>query len=78
MRQTFQHRRTAMPKFLVSIARDVAKREVLEVSADSPEEARWIALSSCDAWMDVESSAVIVTSAAPLDDRKSSALRTAA
>lgn len=52
-----------MPKFLVSIVRDVARREVLEVSADSAEEARWIALSSCDAWMEVESGAVTVTPA---------------
>ncbi|WP_043744876.1 hypothetical protein [Paramagnetospirillum magneticum] len=52
-----------MPKFLVSIARDVAKPEVLEVTADNADEARWIALSSCDAWMDVDAGAVAVTRA---------------
>ncbi|ARJ65067.1 hypothetical protein WV31_05020 [Magnetospirillum sp. ME-1] len=49
-----------MPKFLVSIVRGVARREVLEVSADSADEARWIALSSCDAWMDLDNGAVTV------------------
>lgn len=49
-----------MPKFLVSIVRSVARREVLEVSADTAEEARWIALSSCDAWMELDNGAVTV------------------
>ncbi|CUW41220.1 conserved protein of unknown function [Magnetospirillum sp. XM-1] len=52
-----------MPKFHVSMVRGVARREVLEVSADTAEEARWIALSSCDAWMDLDNDAVTVTPA---------------
>lgn len=67
-----------MPKFLVSIARDVAKRDVLEVSADSPEEARWIALSSCDAWMSLDADAVIVTPVTTPEPHKFSALKSAA
>ena len=63
-----------MPKFLVSIARETAKREVLEVSAESADEARWIALSSCDAWMELDAGAVIVTPATSKDR----ALRSAA
>lgn len=63
-----------MPKFLVSITRDVARRDILEVTADSPDEARWIALSTSDAWM----GAVTVTPVAtPVDDRLS-ALKSAA
>lgn len=50
-----------MPKFLVSIARSPAKRDVLEVRAADADEARWIALSSCDAWMDLDAGAVMVT-----------------
>lgn len=67
-----------MPKFLVSIARDVAKRDLLEVSADSLEEARWIALSSCDAWMGIDVAAVTVTPVVVPADRKASALKSAA
>lgn len=67
-----------MPKFLVSIARGVAKRDVLEVAADSPEEARWIALSSCDAWMGVDVGAVTVTPVTAPDNRKASAFKSAA
>lgn len=57
-----------MPKYLVSIARSPAKREVLEVSAADADEARWLALSSCDAWMDADAGAVMVT---PVVDRPS-------
>lgn len=67
-----------MPKFLVSIAREVARRDILEVTADSPDEARWIALSSCDAWMDVDTGAVTVTPVAPPVDDTLSALKSAA
>lgn len=67
-----------MPKFHVSIVRGVARREVLEVSADTAEEARWIALSSCDAWMELENGAVSVTPAAEGAASKVVALRSAA
>lgn len=64
-----------MPKFLVSIVRSVARREVLEVSADTAEEARWIALSSCDAWMELDDGAVTVE---PVTASKVVTLRSAA
>lgn len=67
-----------MPKFLVSITRDVARRDILEVTADSPDEARWIALSSSDAWMGVDMGAVTVTPVAPPVDDTLSALKSAA
>jgi hypothetical protein len=67
-----------MPKFLVSIVRSVARREVLEVSADTAEEARWIALSSCDAWMELDDGAVTVTPAADGAASKVVTLRSAA
>lgn len=67
-----------MPKFLVSITRDVARPDILEVTADSPDEARWVALSSCDAWMGVDMGAVTVTPVATPADDKLSALRSAA
>jgi hypothetical protein len=67
-----------MPKFLVSIARDVAKRDAIEVTADSPEEAQWIALSSCDAWMDVDAGAITVTPAATAAAHQGSGLKSAA
>lgn len=47
-----------MPKFQVSIARELAKPEILTISADSAEEACWLALSSTGAWKGVEVSAV--------------------
>lgn len=67
-----------MPKFLVSIARNVAKPEVLEVTADNADEARWIALSSCDAWMDADAGAVTVTTADVSADHGAPSLRSAA
>ncbi|KIM00749.1 hypothetical protein CCC_01743 [Paramagnetospirillum magnetotacticum MS-1] len=67
-----------MPKFLVSIARNVAKRDVLEVSAESADEARWIAASSCDAWMDAELGEITVMPAPIAADHKMSALKSAA
>lgn len=67
-----------MPKFLVSIVRDVSRRDVLEVTADSPEEARWIALSNGDAWMGADVGDVSVTSVAAPADRKAPVLRSAA
>jgi hypothetical protein len=56
-----------MPKFQVSITRQTAKPEIVEVTADSPEEACWLALSSTDGWKDVEARAVSLdsVSAAP-------------
>lgn len=64
-----------MPKFHVSIVRNVAQREVLEVSAETAEEARWIALSSCDAWMEMDDGAVTVE---PVTGSKVVTLRSAA
>lgn len=67
-----------MPKFLVSIARNVAKPEVLDVTAESADEARWIALSSCDAWMDVDAGALTVTTADMSADHGMPSLKSAA
>lgn len=67
-----------MPKFLVSVVRSVARREVLEVCAESADEARWIALSSCDAWMGAEGAAVTVASADDKEAPAAPALKSAA
>ncbi|OAN53949.1 hypothetical protein A6A04_13750 [Paramagnetospirillum marisnigri] len=67
-----------MPKFLVSITREPAKPEVLEVSADNADEARWIALSSCGYWKDVGGCDATVTPLASASDDKAAGLRSAA
>lgn len=69
-----------MPKFHVSVERGVARRETVEVTADSPEEARWLALSASDGWKDAETRVVSVIpaphTAVPVE--KTLALRSAA
>jgi hypothetical protein len=67
-----------MPKFQVSVARGVAKRDVVEVAADSPEEACWIALSCSGSWKDVDMDAVSVSMVSEPADHKVVTLRTAA
>lgn len=64
-----------MPKFQVSVPRGIARHEVVEVSADTPEEACWIALSASGCWKDVEMGTVGVSL---VPDQKVVALRSAA
>lgn len=67
-----------MPKFHVSVDRGLARRETVEVSADSPEEACWIALSASGSWKDVDHSAVSVVPASPSSSAAVVTLRSAA